>query len=345
MPTDTGMIAADRRPQRGRRLPFIGPLVVVAFVSGACSSVLLAEGEGGEEEGVVQAVSLPGAGNPLAGVIWDVAAGQPVSAEALAARLQGADVAILGEIHDNALHHERQAEMVAAIAPSGLAFEMVPEASERGIAVFLETGGEPGAIGPAIGWERMGWPDWSIYRPIFDAAFEDDASPVITGGALPRASLGLAMREGAASAYGDGAVAAGLDRPLSALVQAQMTAEMIRAHCDLIPAEAAAPMVEVQRLRDARFAAAVLRARDRAPAGPTVLITGNGHARTDRGVPAFLDTMAPALSVLSLGQVEVTGDADSAGDYADQLALYDFVWFSTGVPGRGDPCDALRQRG
>jgi len=47
------------------------------------------------------------------------------------ARLTDADVALLGEIHDNPEHHVRQAEAIASLAPSAVVFEMLtPEQAE-----------------------------------------------------------------------------------------------------------------------------------------------------------------------------------------------------------------------
>ncbi|MEL6477404.1 MAG: ChaN family lipoprotein [Pseudomonadota bacterium] len=270
--------------------------------------------------------------HPLAGVIWDVAAGREIDAETLADRLRAADVAILGEIHDNPRHHVRQAQMVSEIAPAGVAFEMVPEASEEGISVYLEQGGRVGEIGPAIGWNRLGWPDWSYYRPIFEAA----PGAQFTGGAVPSTELSTAIRQGAATAFGAGADRYGLSSAPDAATQEALEDEMIASHCNKLPRQAAGGMVEAQRLRDARFASAVERAH--LAGGPTVLITGNGHARADRGVPAYLALSQPDLSVAALGQVEVVEGLDTPERYGAAEALpYDYVWFSARVD-RPDPC-------
>ncbi len=277
-----------------------------------------------------------GDGHPLEATVWDMAAGAPITPEALAARLAEADVAILGEVHDNAVHHARQAWLVERLAPAGIAFEMVPEASEQGIAVFLEEGGAPGEIGPAIGWARLGWPDWEMYRPVFEAA----AGAYVAGGGISRGAIGQAAREGAKRAFGTGGAAYGLGEPLPPEMQAEAEAEMVASHCNALPAAAAAPMVEVQRLRDARFAHATRRAAA-AGGGRVVLITGNGHARIDRGVPLALGLSDAALEVLSLGQVEVSEGRRALADYPQDALPYDFVWFSARAE-REDPCAAFR---
>ena len=63
-----------------------------------------------------------------------------------------------------------------------------------------------------------------------------------------------------------------------------------------------------------------------------VVITGNGHARRDRGIPAMLALAAPGLTIVSLGQMEGTAPPD---------APFDLV-IVTDAPERGDPCLAFR---
>jgi len=144
----------------------------------------------------------------------------------LVAELARADVVVLGEVHDNPVHHARQARLVQALAPAGLAFEMVPEASEEGVQVFLSQGGARGAIGPAIGWERLGWPDWDAYAPIFDAA----PRAYIAGGGVSRRQVRQALQLGAAAAFGAGASEIGLTQPFTPEVRTAVEDEMIAAH-------------------------------------------------------------------------------------------------------------------
>ncbi len=247
--------------------------------------------------------------------------------------LGAARVVVLGEVHDHPAHHARQARLVRALEPGGLAFEMVPEGSEEGIAVFRAQGGAPGEIGPAIGWERLGWPDWALYAPVFEAA----PGAYVAGGAPARSEVRLAAQKGAAAAWGPGATEVGLHRGLGSETRRQLEDEMIAVHCDRISRPAARGMVEAQRFKDAHLAAAVLRALERGGA-PAVLITGNGHARSDRGAPAYLRRLAPDIEARSVGMIELPTGADAA---AKARALpYDYVWFSE-PRARGDPCEGF----
>jgi uncharacterized iron-regulated protein len=113
--------------------------------------------------------------------------------------------------------------------------------------------------------------------------------------------------------------------------------QMIAAHCGKIPRLVAREMVEAQRFTDARLARATLRARERG-GGQVVLITGDGHARTDRGVPTYLRRLAPGLKVISVGMIELPAGADPA--VAWRGLPYDYVWFSKPAQ-RPDPCTQL----
>ena len=272
----------------------------------------------------------------LEGSIWHVDSATRIEPETLAARLAAADYAVLGEVHDNPAHHERQAWLTGRIAPAGLAFEMIPEASEEGIAVFLARGGARDEIGDAIGWARLGWPDWEMYAPIAAAAPE----AYVAGGGVARAELTAAMTSDAATAFGADAGRYGLAGAMPADLRAEMEREMVASHCNKLPEDMAARMVESQRLRDARFARALRRAA-REGGGRAVLITGNGHARTDRGVPAALAAAEPDATIRALGQIETRPGAVDPADYAGAQGLpYDYVWFSPRVD-RGDPCAAF----
>ena len=190
-------------------------------------------------------------------------------------------------------------------------------------------------FGPAIGWEKLGWPDWTLYRPVFEAV----PLKAVIGGGLGRKAIRQAIGDGAeaaAAASADPELVRAMTAELPEGAQAAMETEMIAAHCNKLPARAAPGMVEAQRLRDASFAAAALRALE-AGGGKTVLITGNGHARNDRGVPIYLEQLAPEVSALSVGFIET--ELDPAATVKDQP--FDFVW-ATLPAARPDPCLAFQ---
>lgn len=277
--------------------------------------------------------------HPLAGVVIDARTGARLSPAALATALRRVDVAILGEVHDNPDHHAAQAWLVARTAPGGLAFEMIPPRLEGAASRLRADGADADALGAALEWEDRGWPDWAMYAPILAAA--PDA--VVTGGAVERPALMVAMRDGALAggraAIGAAAALYGLETPLSPEARAEATAEQVAAHCDAIPEDMAATMVDAQRLRDAAFADAALRARAMAGDAPVTLIAGAGHARRDRGVPPALAAAAPDLTVAAVALVELDAATDWRA-YAGDPPVYDYLWF-TAAAEREDPCVAF----
>ena len=89
-------------------------------------------------------------------------------------------------------------------------------------------------------------------------------------------------------------------------------------HCNAMPAEMLPVLVDFQRLRDAALAAAVDQALEET-GGPVAVITGNGHARLDRGLAVCLSKARPEVRIQSLGQSEggaISGDFDLLLDSA-----------------------------
>ena len=97
-----------------------------------------------------------------------------------------AQIVILGERHDNPIHHEKQAEIVRILAPAGLAFEMIKRAEEE-VANDRRTA-----------WENESWSNWDDYRQILEAA----PNARITGGGVDRDVLLSSVKNGAAMAWG-----------------------------------------------------------------------------------------------------------------------------------------------
>ncbi len=237
-----------------------------------------------------------------------------------------AEVILLGEVHDNALHHEGQAQLVDRIAPTAIVFEMLtPEQAEAANA--LRPAATEAELAVALSWAESGWPDFAIYYPIFAAA--PDVPRV--GAALPRSEVRRAVSEGAAALFGPDAGDYGLDQPLAPEEQALREQGQATSHCDALPGDLLPGFVEAQRLRDAHFARVTLEALAEYGA-PVVVITGNGHARTDWGIPAAVAIASPGVEVLSVGQLEAA---------AEGALPYD-LWRVTAPAEREDPCAAFQ---
>lgn len=239
--------------------------------------------------------------------------------------MRAADVVILGETHDNPVHHLRQAEALAAVAPRAVVYEMLTEAQAARVTPDLARDAD--ALEAALGWADSGWPDFALYAPLFAAA----AGAKVYGAEVPRASARAVMAGGLAAAFGAEAARFGLDKGLPEVEQMQREAGQKEAHCNALPGNMLAPMVEIQRLRDARLAQVTARAL-RDGGGPVAVITGNGHARADWGMPVYLRRVAPEARIFTLGQGEA-GRTPEGG--------FDLVLDSPPV-NRPDPCEVFR---
>lgn len=285
--------------------------------------------------------------HPLAGRIWDVAQGRWVDEAALRADLAKAHFVLLGEQHDNPDHHLLQASLVRALTGNGrhpaLAFEMLGVEQQPLVDEALaREPGNPDAIAQAVDWPKSGWPDWPLYRPIFAAGLERGL-PIVAAN-FPRAQAKALAMQGLPALSPEVVTRLGLDTPLPEEAARALRAELFEVHCGYMPEEHLEPMMYVQRARDAQMAERLL-ASDKGDGA--ILITGYGHARMDRGVPARLETLSPGARVRSMAFIEVLPGKQEPQDYADKFGTqrlpFDYVWFTPAAQ-REDPCAKLRER-
>ena len=118
-----------------------------------------------------------------------------------------------------------------------------------------------------------------------------------------------------------------LDRALPPEARAALEEEIVASHCGHATPDMVGKMVLAQIFKDAWMARALTHVGPRA-----TLIAGNGHTRTDRGVPWYLDG---AVSVVAFVEVR-----DSEAEPAAYDAPADYVWFVPRVDDE-DPCAAF----
>ena len=239
-----------------------------------------------------------------------------MSADDVYARAARATHVILGETHDNAEHHRLQRLALERLpGPRALAMEQFDSEYQAAIDAAQANGADAESIADAGHFDRKGW-NWPLYRPLVQFAIEH-RWPIIAAN-LSRAEARRIVRDPAASGLAPAPeVAKALERDIA------------ESHCGERPPEKLlAGMVEAQRARDARMAAS-LRA-------PSVLITGSGHARRDRGVPLYL----PGADIVSIAFIEVEpGKARPQGYFGGLVSRdsFDYLWFTPPAT-REDPC-------
>lgn len=277
--------------------------------------------------------------HPLAGRIWDVQGQRFIDPGTLVEHLADARFVLLGERHDNADHHRLQGWLIERLAGTGrrpvVALEMLTVEDTPAIARHLAAHpGDAAGLGAALHWDSRGWPPWSLYQPIAEAAVA--AQLTIIGANLTPAATRAVRERGLVAVDPALAIRTGIDRPLDPAVRASLAAEILESHCGHGSGAVLDRMVAVQVARDAQMADA-LAAASKGDGG--VLIAGAGHVRKDRGVPARLAVRRPEASVAALAFVEVRdGHSDPRG-YLDRPL--DHVWF-TARADSVDPCERFR---
>ena len=255
--------------------------------------------------------------------------GAPLNAAQALVMLRNADHVLLGEVHDNPVHHRERAALVKALADSRptVVFEQFARSADAALAAPVD--GDLQAWLDRAGFDSQGWA-WPLHRPVIEAALA--AKLRLRGGNLERDEVSQIARQGAGAAPAD--LLARLAQPLPTAAVQALDEGLLDGHCGQLPAAALPGMRAAQSARDAAMADALLRAAADG-AMPTVLIAGNGHVRRDHGVPLWLARAKPAAKVVSVGFLEI--DADGRPPSVAERVLYDLVWI-TPRQARPDPC-------
>src|SRR6266446_2198626 len=95
-------------------------------------------------------------------------------ARLVAARAVHADIVYLGESHDNPHHHLDQIRVLEVMLADGarpaLAFEMLAQDQQQAVDAAMLESADRSALAKRLGWGERGWPDFEMYRPLFDLA-------------------------------------------------------------------------------------------------------------------------------------------------------------------------------
>ena len=284
-------------------------------------------------------------GHPLTGRIWQPAEARFVTAQDVMDALVGAPYAIIGESHDNPDHHRIQTWLVQGLFERGrrpaVAFEMFTADQDAALAAYLtQHPGDASGIGQAVDWSKRGWPDWSQYAPIAQAAL--DAGAPILAADLARPTIRMVAKEGVSALGQDSVRRLGIEQPMPRNLFDLMRTEIVDSHCNQLPESMIDPMATVMMARDAHMADAMVRGAAMPGRDGAVLITGKGHGRTDHSVPFHLRRLAPGRAAVSVAAVEVAaGETDPeayAARFNAEALPFDFVWF-TPHPERQAPCE------
>lgn len=251
-------------------------------------------------------------------------------ATALARAVQSKRIVMLGEVHDNEVHHALRAEALAQLIAGGsrpaLAFEQFD--IERQPDIDRARSERPRDVDHLIAQARSrgSW-RWESYRPMIALALEHDL-PIVAANLSRSRAMKVATEGWSAVFDAPAAKALKLDALPREFVRTHEQA-IARGHCNRLPARVLPSMARAQIARDAVLAQAL---RPHVHRG-VVLIAGNGHARNDVGVPYWLEPDERAASI----SVALLERGDEEAFPTDAIPFDAFV--VTPAAERANPCN------
>ena len=254
--------------------------------------------------------------------IIDLSSGKELSEQALVERLGMADIVLLGELHDNRLHHALRGQLIAHLAGKGRT--VVAEHLPQGGPVSFVSDTRADLV--AAGFDPAGW-DWPTHEKLYEQ-IRASGTPLV-GGNLPREQSRQIFMQGV-TALPDRMAQTYEKSRLGADAEKTLNRDLIDGHCGKLPDRYQSRMRFAQRITDITLAHTLLDYR------PAVLVAGNGHVRKDYGVPQVIAATAPQLRQISVGFIE--SSADSRELIQSLGGQYDVVWLTERTE-RKDPCE------
>jgi uncharacterized iron-regulated protein len=276
-----------------------------------------------------------------------------VLGDTIAAELARGAIVLLGEIHDNPFHHRFRAALLRDLqvvpvtiahwpaSRLGVVFEQF--ATDQQAAIIAAQTGKPAVdrFLADVSWPTSSWSSYP-YEPLFNAVLA--ARLPIYAGDVPKPLIRAASKQGEAAVPPEERTRLGLDALLEPRLQDAILTELEASHCGMMPKSAFSNMAFAQRLRDATLADVALKAHKEH--GSAIVMAGNGHVRSDRGIAAYIRARAPGVKVVTVALVEIEDGQTDPASYIprdpDGRPAVDYIVF-TPKAARPDPCDAFRK--
>ncbi len=234
-------------------------------------------------------------------------------------------IVLFGEVHDNAAQHALRLESFKALLATGARPALLMEQFDRerqgeiDRVLLSATADDADAViaagqtaAAASGWE------WRHYRPLIALALQYR---------LPIVAANVS-RNDTRRIFSDGLAAQGFEAQVPGDIETAQARAIERSHCGMVDVAMARRMAGAQVARDQFMARMVEVHADRG----AWLMAGNGHVRSDVGVPRW-------LKATTRERVEVVGMLET-GD--DDVAGYDRVIVTPPQP-REDPCAEMKK--
>ena len=275
--------------------------------------------------------------HPLVGKVWDMNSLSFVDETELFKRINASKVLLLGEVHDNVVHHELQKKLLMARVESGDEPALMMEQLDASSQPILDQAlaGEDRDVVLNNVTALIKFSDTQFYTPLLEIAI-DKKLPVIAAN-VPNQYLRPVIWDGYEAYDADELKRLMIEDVWNERRQEYLARNMGGAHCGQLREELRVGLTRSQRLRDALMTDSAVASVDRG----VVAIVGSSHARHDIGLPLYFAARAPTSQILSIGFVEVTKNANDPSAYnrvsATGEAPYDVMWFTPRMD-REDPC-------
>jgi len=279
--------------------------------------------------------------HPLVDKIWDMRSHAFIDEATLLASINSTDVLLLGEIHDNSVHHVLQQKLLkarikstggAALKPA-LLMEQLDAESQPEIDKALAYRDRNIALSDVT--QMIRFSNWLDYQPFLAIAI-DNKLPVI-GANVPNRKLQTVIRRGYSAYDAKELKRLAVEQVWNKNRQKYLEMNMGGAHCGKLRDGLSVALTRSQRLRDALMADSAMSSLDRG----VVAIIGSSHARRDIGLPLYFSARSPTAKIISLAFIEVSPEVKNPKDYEADSATgempFDLVWFTPRVD-RIDPC-------
>jgi uncharacterized iron-regulated protein len=233
------------------------------------------------------------------------------------------EVFLLGEVHDNTHAHQLRLDLVnrlirLSMRPT-IAMEQFDHNRQSDLDLALSRCQDVECVIKAAG--TSGW-NWLFYKPLVQLAL--DGKVTLIAANLADKEVKKVIKEGFAAVFTSAEISTFKLDQIPLHIQEHQSQFVREGHCNMLPPQANAPMVNGQIARDVLMANVI----NNSQADLIILIAGNGHVRKDIGVFQWL-TSYKQMQTQVHGYVEQ--DSEAYASWFDEVHVVDPI-------DRDDPC-------
>ncbi len=280
--------------------------------------------------------------------IWDVTHKKFIVKGDLFKQLDESQTILLGIRQDNPRHQKHAANIIRQLIKAGIKPNIFVSNVERNkqnaFAIFANrhrnkaTEYDATGLDMLLNWAISGQAAWDIARPVFDVTMLNKLPLYALN--LSRYEIGQIHRKALGGLPPDikPDLAVLLSKPVPEKLAAQITKEIAKDFCGILPPEYLEQLALIQRAQNGIFAQALIKFHEKTADQKAILISSSKHIMKEQGVPYYLEKLkdqAPSISLLFL---ESETKIPSPGELDLKV---DFIWVTPKEP-RISPCENLK---